>query len=347
MSSLPYTAGYEKRQRYEPAFRIVANSLAALVFTSVLLVLPGTKAMFSGESNLRTILTTVLITNLLQETNRFIDIRVSQAFRFEQLKRMLFEWTLVPVSTSVFLFLLGYLMPYIPASAACTSFAIGLLFFSALHAARSMHRASFMSCIIADAEKRQKDQAMAQLNLMRSHFNPHFMFNCLNALSSLIHQDQNGASDFVDELSQVMRYVLANKDKEYVPLGGELDFLRSYMYLAKIRFREKIKFELDISPAVAKRRLPPLLLHMLAETALRENAVTAEQPMTISIRTEGSSIIISHPLYPKDNDEQPGLEAAERLRMRYAVISGPAPETEITDDHFKAAIPLLPEEGIV
>ena len=324
-------------------FRLAANTFGGLLFIVVLLLVPATRNIFTSPGNWAALGLTLLAANLLQEINRSINSAVLHKFPNDELRRNLLEWASVPLVTSGFLLLLGYLLPPVPYSEGCTAFAIGLPLFCALHAGRSLQRATLFGCRLADHEKRQKELAVAQLNLMRSHFNPHFMFNCMNALSSLIHLDHEGASKFVDELSTVIRYVMANKDAPLVALQGEMEFFKSYTYLAKVRMRDKVHFNINIPANLMQRRLPPLVFHHIAEAAFRDNEVSSEHPMTINIFADNGEIVVHHSLQRRNPDDLPGHEIAERINLRFQILNTPLPRFQITDTEFTAHFTLLSE----
>ena len=327
------------------SLRMAANVVVALLFVLILFLLPSTAPIYLGPQTGMAILTTIALCNLMQESTRMISMKVLVRYNQpnQSMKRMLIEWALVPVVTTIFLLTLGAILPDLPLHAGLTAFAIGFLLFTAVHGARCAHRNSNMGCIMAEAEKWKKDQAIAQLSMMRSHFNPHFMFNSLNALSGLIMQDQHKACRFVDELSAVMRYVMANKEKDLVSLESEMVFLESYLFLVKVRFREKVIFNLDIPVEVRKKMLPPLLLHMLSEVALRENMATQEQPLIVNIKAQDNVLYFTHNLQVRDKETEPGHEAIERLGARYVFLKTSPPTVSISEQEFNMRLPLISE----
>ena len=120
--------------------------------------------------------------------------------------------------------------------------------------------------------------------------NPHFLFNSLNSLSSLISKDPDKAVKFVKELSEIYRYVLDQKNTELVDLKDEIEFLNSYVFLQKIRFAESLKVNIDIS--AKNRKIIPLSLQMLLENAIKHNVVSKDKPLEIDVYSNPENYIV-------------------------------------------------------
>lgn len=152
------------------------------------------------------------------------------------------------------------------------------------------------------AEQAQKEQVETQYALLRSRVNPHFLFNSLSALSSLVHVDGELSEQFIDRLSRAYRYMLENRDRQTVPLKDELDFLQSYVFLLKIRFGNKLRIETEVPDQLARdTEVVPLILQVLVARALRTNRMSAQNPLVVSIRAEGDELKVR-------NNRQPRLE---------------------------------------
>lgn len=191
-----------------------------------------------------------------------------------------------------------------------------------------------------NAEASKRESINAKYESLKNQVNPHFLFNSLNALTNLVYQDQDKAVKFIKELSDVYRYVLDTREKEVVPLDGELKFLQAYIYLQQIRFGEKLKIELslpDVNCMVA-----PLALQMLVENAIKHNEISEEHPLTIDIFQRDKYIMVENTLQRKSvlPQDSPGL-GLENIRNRYEFLS--SNEVVISEHHgkFSVALPII------
>jgi two-component system LytT family sensor kinase len=123
---------------------------------------------------------------------------------------------------------------------------------------------------------------------LKSQVSPHFLFNSLNTLSSLISLEPSRASAFLDEMSKVYRYLLRNHEEQIVALGTELKFVESYFYLLRERYGTGVKLEVSVPETYHKRFLPPLTLQILLDSILKVNKISKEQPLYISIGVNNS-----------------------------------------------------------
>ena len=152
---------------------------------------------------------------------------------------------------------------------------------------------------VIEAERLKLEKAETQLESLKNQVNPHFLFNSLNTLTSLIPREPTKAVDFVQKLSEVYRYVLDINATKVVPLEQELDFIQSYLFLLKTRHGDRLKIDLNIPPYYHSHCVIPLALQILVENAVKHNVVSARYPLEISIYVEGERLIVSHPLQRK------------------------------------------------
>lgn len=194
------------------------------------------------------------------------------------------------------------------------------------------------------ANQLKEDNLQAQLNSLRMQLDPHFLFNNLNVLASLIDKDRNEAQDFLDKFADVYRYVLQYKKEELVPLHTELEFIKAYCHLLKKRFGEALKIDMPDVPATAATLcIPPLSLQMLMENAVKHNIISRDQPLHIRVYLQGTQWITVENTYqplPKELTirSETGLE---NIRKRYQHLS--ALQINVSCDHhfFKVDLPLL------
>src|SRR5207302_10574389 len=132
--------------------------------------------------------------------------------------------------------------------------------------------------------------------------NPHFLFNSLSSLSSLIADDHKRAEKFVDELASVYRYLLQTNEKELTTLAKELEFINAYFHLLKTRFSDGIQMELNVDNKYDDFLLPPLTLQILLENAVKHNVILPDKPLIIKVYTdEADNLIVLNNLQKKNS----------------------------------------------
>lgn len=134
-----------------------------------------------------------------------------------------------------------------------------------------------------NAAKNQRKQLQLQFEALKSQLSPHYLFNCLNTISSLIFKDAILAEDFIRRLAQTYQYILSNNNKKFVLLTDEIEFVKSYNYLLQVRFQNNLKLEINLPPNVLNSKIPPLTLQMLVENAVKHNVISKDQPLSIYI----------------------------------------------------------------
>lgn len=131
--------------------------------------------------------------------------------------------------------------------------------------------------------KRKRKQIELQLKALKTQLSPHFLFNNLNTISSLIHKDQGLAEAFIRKLGLSYQYTLATYDKKLVSIAEELVFVESYKYLLKTRFQDQIEISIDIPESIQQGNIPPLALQMLVENAAKHNQMSHKEPLKVEI----------------------------------------------------------------
>ena len=191
-----------------------------------------------------------------------------------------------------------------------------------------------------DAERLQKEGIAARYEILKSQVNPHFLFNSLNALTNLVYEDQQKAVQFIKQLSQVYRYVLDTRDQEIIPVGEELEFLRSYVFLQRIRFGDKLR--IDIKIADADIYVTPLALQMLIENAIKHNVVSEESPLVIKVYEEDGYISVENNLHRKTNPlESTSGIGLDNIMKRYSILSDRKVDVVETATRFTVRLPRL------
>lgn len=192
-----------------------------------------------------------------------------------------------------------------------------------------------------DAARYEKESIIAKYESLKGQINPHFLFNTLNVLTNLVYEDQDKAVKFIKQLSQVYRHVLDTRDQELISIQDELNFLNSYLYLQQIRFGDKLR--LNIQMDNANCMIPPLVLQMLVENAIKHNVISNDDPLTISIYESENFLVVENNLQRKMvlPHESPGI-GLENIRKRYAMMSALPIEVTETENVFSVKLPVIP-----
>jgi hypothetical protein len=172
-------------------------------------------------------------------------------------------------------------------------------------------------------EKLERAKVQAELEALKNQLDPHFMFNSLNALSWLIENDPARALVFNDNLADVYRYILSNKDRTLVTLAEELDFLRRYYALLKLRFEDAIHMDIPPSgPAFETVFVPPISLQILLENAVKHNEFNREYPLEPRIRLEADAIVMENDIRLRRHSRPTSRVGLQNLGERCRLILG-------------------------
>lgn len=192
-----------------------------------------------------------------------------------------------------------------------------------------------------EAELLKKQTIEAQFEALRNQINPHFLFNCFNVLTTLVHKDPEASSKFIAQLSNVYRYLLYNQEKKIVPLKEELAFLDSYAYLLRTRFNENLLIENKISDRSEIVMVTPAALQMLIENAIKHNVASKKSPLTITIDKKDDYIIVSNTLQKKEIEEESTKIGLNNIINRYKLLSKQPVIVNRTEDQFVVKLPVL------
>lgn len=195
--------------------------------------------------------------------------------------------------------------------------------------------------IIVENELLKNENLATRYNMLVSQINPHFFFNSLNSLSMLVREkEQEKALTYIDQLSYTFRYILQNGQNTLTTLADELTFTEAYIYLFKIRFADKLFFDISTDAQYDDWLLPVLSLQPLLDNAVKHNMITRNNPLHISIRTQAGHLIVSNPVRPKPEVESSTGIGLENLRSRWLLITGRRIEVSDTDGTFTVSLPL-------
>lgn len=194
---------------------------------------------------------------------------------------------------------------------------------------------------IIRAERLEKEKSQVQFDNLKNQLNPHFLFNALTSLNSLIFENQQLASAFLQQLSKVYRYVLQNKHKNFVLLSTELDFISHYVMLLETRFQGALKINFKVNDEAREKAIVPVTLQVLIENAIKHNIVDKDKKLTIDVLTVGDYLIVSNNLQVRKTVETSNKQGLENLRSLYRFLTDKPVIIEPTADRFYVKIPLI------
>jgi PAS domain S-box-containing protein len=188
----------------------------------------------------------------------------------------------------------------------------------------------------------QKENLQSQFDVLKQQVNPHFLFNSLNVLTSLIKLEPDLAEKFSEQLSKVYRYVLENKDNELVDLNTELNFLDAYIFLLNIRFVDKLKVNINIPEARRNDQIIPLAMQLLIENAIKHNIMSKSEPLAIDIFIDADNFLnIVNNLQERPSQLVSTGVGLKNIQNRYLLLNNTEPVFEKTNTHFIAKVPLV------
>jgi len=194
------------------------------------------------------------------------------------------------------------------------------------------------------AEQLMKENALAQFEALKNQVSPHFLFNSLSILSSLVHVDANLSEKFIDQLSKAYRYILEHKDNETVSLKTELNFLNAYAFLLKIRFENKFDVKISVTDQEAEKyRIAPLTLQLLIENCVKHNRMSEKEPLVVMILVGDDCLAVINPVRPRSEAEimtSTGIGLAN-IKNRYQLLTERPVRIAQEDGLFIVKIPLL------
>lgn len=212
------------------------------------------------------------------------------------------------------------------------------VFFHALHFYKELQKKKVTE------QKIIAGTASAQFDALKNQLDPHFLFNSLNVLSSLIDENPRQAQKFTSGLSKVYRYVLEQKNKELVTVDEELKFAKTYMSLLKMRFEDSIIFEAPETASNPESKVVPLSLQLLLENAVKHNMVTPSKPLHIKIYEDRGNLIIENNLQEKQIVKKSSGVGLNNIRQRYDLLTQRQVYINKTTSDFQIAIPMLTKQ---
>lgn len=191
-------------------------------------------------------------------------------------------------------------------------------------------------------EQLKRESLESQYQTLKNQVSPHFLFNSLNALQTLIREDADVAQKYVNHLSLVLRYTLQSNEKQSVYLSEELKYVESYLFLVQLRYEANLKVDITVPDKMGNLRLPPLSLQTLLENAIKHNEISKRKPLLVTIsEKDDKTLVVSNPIQPKLRKTEGTGIGLYNLSKQYELISGQGIAISNENACFRVEIPLL------
>jgi LytS/YehU family sensor histidine kinase len=194
---------------------------------------------------------------------------------------------------------------------------------------------------LAMAEKYKKESAEFEFEMLQSQINPHFLFNSLNTLSSLVYDNADRSAEFIRKLSDVYRHVLDSRQKELIKISEELSFIESFNFLLQLRFEKKLNIELMLEDELQEKEIAPLTLQLLIENAVKHNIVSDKKPLNIKIYNDDKYIIVENPVQLKTVKEKSNQMGLRNISSRYKALCGKEVIIREENNTFIVKVPII------
>lgn len=340
---------------YKELLQSLIIGFVIFIIMMMLNIAMGNKLVFDNSLGIR-FLYTLLYTFTIGYANKFIFVFLDRLFVKERfsVKRIVIGFLSSFVATLVIIFLLRifeniivekrsfeqFLAKENPAN---YIFAIAITFIVAL----SFYAFYFYKAYNENKVKEQKiiaGTASAKFESLKNQIDPHFLFNSLNVLSSLIEENPENAQKFTTSLSKIYRYVLEQKDKELVSVEEELAFAKTYMNLLKMRFENSLFYELPTTIPNPEAKVVPLSLQLLLENTVKHNVVSELRPLHIRIFIEGDYLAIQNDYQKKEVLQDRKGVGLQNIINRYGIITDRKVLIIQTKETFTVKIPILTKQ---
>jgi tetratricopeptide (TPR) repeat protein len=185
-----------------------------------------------------------------------------------------------------------------------------------------------------------EENILTKYELLKSKVEPHFLFNSLNTLSSIVSIDKDKAIEFIAHFSTLYRSILESGDLPLLPLSQEVEIMESYLYLQKVRFGDKLDVEISL-PQAHDYTLPPFALQMMIENAVKHNVISHAKKLRIRIYREDNKLIVENNLQKKNRTEESTGTGQKNILERYKILEAGTPVFEETAVVYRVTLPLI------
>lgn len=200
---------------------------------------------------------------------------------------------------------------------------------------------SYLNQVIGiELERTKTEHLEARYELLKQQVNPHFLFNSLNTLKSMVEIGDEHAADFIVKLSDFYRFSLENRQKDGVELAQEITMLDAYFFLLEARFEEGISINISLTERDLHAQVPNFTLQLLVENAVKHNIVSLDQPLQIDISSKNNFIVVRNNLQLKNKPEPSTKIGLENINQRYIHLTGLPIMVESSNDYFIVKLPI-------
>lgn len=213
--------------------------------------------------------------------------------------------------------------------------AVVLVFVSDVLRYQIIHNADVM-----EKERLKQEKLKSELNALKNQVNPHFLFNSLNSLNTLI-RDNETATTFVNKLSYLFRYILQSGDKDLVTIKEELVFLESYVHLIKTRYQDRFTIDITVDDAWKAFKIPAMALQLLVENAVKHNEISEKTPLHTNIFIDENHLVVENKIQPKSTSVDSTGNGLPNLNKRYEMLMGKSIGITKTNNIFSVKLPLI------
>lgn len=336
--------------------KVVKVSLLITVVVAILSIFVFGNGDYSYDSILRNIIISAIFSFGLTAVNSYyydgIDIRYS--WDKEPNKRLWFGAVGAFILTIITFGVLRYVVHFYYTGDSIVvfvqketidSYVIALVI--TLIASLFTHAFHFYRALQKRLVKEQKiiaGTASARFDALKNQLDPHFLFNSLNVLTSLIEEDPKAAQKFTTSLSKVYRYVLEQKNKDLVTVDEELDFARTYVRLLKMRFEDSLDFEIPEKSSNPEAKIIPLSLQLLLENAVKHNVVTSSRPLRLRVHEENGMLVIKNNIQEKSVVRKSSGVGLQNIKSRFSILTDREVQINDANKEFSVKLPMLSQQ---
>jgi hypothetical protein len=191
-------------------------------------------------------------------------------------------------------------------------------------------------------QQRERERFRSRFDVLRNQVNPHFLFNSFNTLSGLIEEDRERALDYVERMAGFYRHILAHRTEDLIPLERELGILDDYLAIQRARYEDSLRVTVDVDPGQREWLLPPMTLQLLAENAIKHNALTRARPLHLTVRSLGPrTLVVENPVQARHTAVASTGLGLENLARKFQLLDAPPLRVYREGDRFRVEVPLL------
>jgi sensor histidine kinase YesM len=196
---------------------------------------------------------------------------------------------------------------------------------------------------LLEAEQFKTQMLAYKYEALQNQINPHFLFNSFNVLTDLVYDDPKKAVNFIKQLSQLFRYILDNREKELVPIADELEFLKSYTFLLKTRFENKLTLNLNLD-SQPNELIVPMALQLLIENCVKHNEISTAKPLTIKVERVNDYIEVSNNYQFKNVGNDSKKTGLTNIKQQYSFFTNKELIIESNSEIYRVKIPIIKAE---